>query len=136
MKIFSVSRGLLLILLGDAILLAGIVLTGLGTHNSLALAASRFLPNFLPFALAWLVIGWPFGVFDLGVLPVGRQLWRPVVALLCCAPLFAVLRALWLGDETISVVFVLVLGGLGSVGMVVWRAVLCLILMRREARDG
>ena len=108
----------------------------LGSHDSLGQAASRFLPNFVPVLLAWLAIGWLLGVFDTTELLQLRHIWRVPIAMVVAAPLFGVLRALWLGSETVTVVFVLVMGGLGALSMLGWRALLWLVLMRREARHG
>ncbi|KAA3644645.1 MAG: DUF3054 family protein [Chloroflexi bacterium] len=136
MKKIQLSRRLWLLLLGDSIVLALITLAGLGTHDSLSLVATRFLPNFVPALAAWLLLAWPLGAYDEEQLGDWRQLWRPFWAMLLSAPLSAFLRALWLGSDTIFVVFVLVLSGLGSAVILLWRIIVWLYVKRRGASDG
>jgi len=64
-----------------------------------------------------------------------RQLWRPFWAMVLAAPLASWLRAVWL-NAPILWLFVLVLGGFSALGILAWRALYSLFIVRRLAVPG
>jgi hypothetical protein len=117
---------------GDILTIALVTLAGFQTHGTLAAAGGRIWATFLPLLAAWLFIGAHVGVFDPARLGSPGQLWRPVWAMVLAAPLFGLIRAWLLGQPTITVVFVMVIGGVAALAMLVWRGI-HLIWTRRGA---
>ena len=108
---------------GDLLTIALVTLAGFQTHGTLASAGVRIWATFLPLAAAWALVGAQVGVFDPGNLVSPGQLWRPVWAMVLAAPLFGLIRAWLLGEEMITVVFVIVMGGVGALAILVWRGI-------------
>lgn len=108
--------------MGDFLVLVLVPLIGFASHQRLADAASRFLPNLIPWFAAWLLVAPHLGVFDLQLASQPRQLWRPFWAMLLAAPMGGLLRSVWLGTPLIPL-FVLIMGGISALALLVWRAV-------------
>ena len=109
------------LVLGDLAALAVVTLLGFATHNTLGTAGARMLSTFIPLTAAWFLVGGLAGVLDPRSAASPRALWRPVLAMLFAAPLFGVFRAWMLGTSTVTVIFVLVMGGVGAAAMLLWR---------------
>lgn len=113
--------------LGDLITFGLMTLIGFATYGELAGAGLRLLTTFIPMAIAWALIRFWVGVFDLKLIQSPAQLWRPVWAMLLAAPMAGWLRGLMLGAPIIPI-FVLVLGATSAAGLLIWRSLLILIL--------
>jgi hypothetical protein len=122
----STSR-LLWVCLGDLITLGLVTLIGFATHGELAGAGPRLLTTFLPLTIAWALIGFWVGVFDLKLIQSPTQLWRPVCGMLLAAPMAGWLRG-WMLGAPILPIFVLVLGATSAAGLLTWRSILILIM--------
>lgn len=126
----SVTRAGLL-LAGDILAFALVTLIGFASHGTLTTAGPRLFSTFLPLVAAWLLAAPALGLFKEPQSGDWRQLWRVLWAMLLAAPLAAFLRGVWLNSAIIPI-FVLVLGGVGAVGMLAWRALWALILYRKR----
>lgn len=114
------KKKLIILILGDALTLALVTLSGFLSHQTLATAGVRILATYLPLLLSWSLAAPLLGAYDLMRVLDGRQLWRPVWAMLLAAPLAGLLRGLWLG-QVILPLFVVILGGISALAMLVWR---------------
>lgn len=126
---------MLALLIGDAIVLALVTLYGFKTHGTLSTAGAHMLTTFLPWLAAWLLVAPHVGVFHSEYLREPRDLWRPFWAMLLASPLGGLLRAVWLGG-TVLPVFVAVFGGISALGILLWRALFWLFVVRRRSVDG
>ncbi|HUF38269.1 MAG TPA: DUF3054 domain-containing protein [Anaerolineales bacterium] len=128
---FSFSRDRWGAAAGDVLAIAALTLAGFNTHGTLTTAGSRIWATFLPLVAAWILAGIFTGVYDPANFRTPAQLWRPVMAMVMAAPMFGLLRAWVLGNQTISVIFVIVIGSLGAVVMFAWRGIYALWILRR-----
>jgi hypothetical protein len=121
-----------ILIIGDLITLALITGFGFATHGTLGSAGFRILTTFTPLLIAWVAVAPFLGAYDPERALDARQLWRPFWAMVIAAPLAAWLRGVWL-NAPILWIFVLVLGGFSSLGILAWRAVYALVMARRLA---
>ena len=121
------------VIAGDTLTIAAITLAGFGTHGTLVTAGVRIWSTFLPLLAAWLLVGVHVGVFDPRNLRSPDRLWRPVWAMILAAPVFGLMRAWFLGSPVISVLFVMVIGGVGALTMLLWRGIYWFWTARRAA---
>lgn len=130
------NRTMMIILfVGDALVFGLVTLYGFISHDTLGTAGMRILATIIPFMAAWFLVAPHLRAFDLSLIGDLRQLWRPVWAVWLAAPLAALLRGLWL-DTVIIPVFVLVLGGFGSIGILIWRAIFSVLWYRKRLLHG
>jgi hypothetical protein len=115
---------------GDTIVLLLVTLYGLASHDMMNQAAADVWRTFLPWLVAWLLIGWPVGVFDPGKANQAKQLWRPFWGMILASPLGGFLRSAALGSDVI-VLFVVVFGGISAIAITFWRAVYWFFTTRR-----
>lgn len=127
----KLTRPLLILILGDLLTAAAVTLAGFASHNTLGTAGARIWTTFLPLIIAWGLIGAHVGVFDLQRAVRPRQLWRPFWAMILAAPLFGLMRAWMLGVDSISATFLVVLGGIGALSLLAWRAIFAFFLTPR-----
>jgi hypothetical protein len=85
MKALS-SRTFLPLLLGDLAALAVMTVIGQQSHSTLDQGFSRFLVNFLPFALAWVAAAFCLEAYNPERLARYTELWRPFAAMILAAP--------------------------------------------------
>lgn len=104
---------------GDVLVILIATTLGFVTHYGEVLGA-RWLASFFPVLAAWFVVAPWLGVYDRGLSPQSRQVWRPLLAAMISAPLAATLRGLWL-NTVIMPVFVLVLMATNGFGFLLWR---------------
>jgi hypothetical protein len=121
-----------ILVIGDMIAIALVTGFGFATHGTLGSAGLRLLTTFVPLLFAWFAVAPFLGAYDLQRALKPSQLWRPFWAMVLAAPLAAWLRGAWL-NAPILPIFVLVLGGFSSLGMLAWRAVYTLIFSKRLA---
>jgi hypothetical protein len=119
------------LLLGDALVVGAVTLYGFAAHEELGTAGWRMLTTFLPLLAAWLMIAPHLQVFVPERAADYRQLWRPFLAAWFAAPMAGWLRAIWLGTAVVPV-FILVLAGVSSIGLLIWRGLACLYLARKQ----
>ncbi len=131
MDVRPIPRVTIVLLAGDALMLALVTLAGLATHDELGQAGRRLWPTFLPLLAAWLLAAPHLGVFDPQKTRQVRSLWRPFWAMLLAAPLGALLRSLWLGSSAVIVDFVLVMGGLSALALLAWRCLFWVFFQRK-----
>ena len=132
------SRSTLLFILlvtGDAVVLALVTLYGFASHDLLGSAGWRLLSTFGPLLLSWFLVSPHLRVFDLQRVAQPRQLWRPFWAMVLAGPLAAFLRGLIL-DAPIIPLFVIVLGGISALALLAWRALFLVILLRQRINNG
>jgi hypothetical protein len=135
MKKTSFSPTHVVLVLGDLLILGIVTLTGFATHQALDTAGAHILTTFLPLTAAWFLIAPHLKSYDLEAVKNPRELWRPFWTLWLAAPLMGLLRALWLNTLVIPV-FVLVIGGVSSIAMLVWRSLFILIFSKRGRKNG
>lgn len=83
-----------ILLAGDVLALGVVTALGFITHGETDLSfLPRFFANFIPLAVAWILLAPWFGLFQEDITSNPRQLWRPVLAMLYAAPLAALIRA-------------------------------------------
>jgi hypothetical protein len=110
-----------ILVLGDLLTLGLITFIGFATHGELQFAdGTRILTTFLPLIAGWFLAAPWLGLFD-PQKTASSFLWRVPFTMLLAAPLTSVLRAVWLNSSTLPL-FTLILGGSGSIGMLIWRA--------------
>ncbi len=121
-----------LIVAGDLVSLAIVILIGFGTHGETNV---QFLPRmaaaYLPAVLAWFLLAPQFELFSEEITGSITQLWRPMFVLLFAGPLAAVLRGLVL-NSPIPPIFVVVLTLTCGAGLTLWRLLYLLILKRKR----
>ncbi len=122
------------LLAGDALAVLVVTMIGFLTHYS-GIRDWRWLTTFLPVLAAWLVFAPWFGAYRLELVDDPRQVWRPALAALLCAPLAATLRGFWL-NTVILPVFVVVLGVTSALGILLWRFGWAALIARRAARQA
>jgi hypothetical protein len=123
------------LLFGDLILISVVTLLGFASHNTLTTAGAHMLTTFLPLAAAWLMVAVPFGLYDLRIAGRSSYLWRPFWAMILAGPMMGFLRGLMLGSNIVPV-FVIVVGGIGALGMLLWRGLFALWIARHELQHG
>ena len=104
--------------LGDAAVLLIVTLIGFLTHGEGL--GPRLLTTFLPLCAAWALVAPWLGVFRPATYRRASQAWRAALAMILCAPMAALLRALWLNAPIIPS-FVIALGFSAAVLMTLWR---------------
>lgn len=115
-----------ILIAGDAVVLALLVLVGLNFHQSDA--STRLLPTLLPFLAAWALAACSL---NLWAQPTRGGLWRVLPAMLLAAPLGAILRAAWLGSAALPL-FTLIMGATLALGLIAWRAIHILVFARSK----
>jgi hypothetical protein len=124
-----------LLLIGDALVLGIVTLYGFASHGTLSTAGHRILATFIPLLAAWFLIAPHLRLFDRQVISDWRQLWRPFWAMMLAAPMAAILRGLLLGSPLLPI-FVVVLGGVSSLALLVWRLIVWAYVSRTGRAHG
>jgi hypothetical protein len=128
----SQKTKIIILVSGDVIAIALVTGFGFATHGTLGSAGLRLLSTFIPLLIAWFAVAPFLGAYDTQRAQKPSQLWRPFWAMVLAAPLAAWLRGAWL-NAPILPVFVLVLAGFSSLGILAWRAAYSLAFSRRLA---
>lgn len=118
MRTLKIST-LIWLTIGDALVVLAVTLFGLQSHSQ-NLTGLRWLPTFLPMALAWGLIAPWFGLYHPDVITRPPQVWRIFPTLLLATPLAVLVRSLWLGKPVIWI-FAVILGGVLALAFLVWR---------------
>jgi hypothetical protein len=121
-----------ILILGDIITLAILMVTGFATHGE---TGTSFLPRmaaaFIPMSFGWFVLSPWFGLQDESIVAAPKHLWRIPLVFLFTAPLTVILRAAILHTAGVPV-FALALGSANAIGMVVWRWIYTFIAKRMK----
>ncbi len=120
---------------GDIITLAIVTIIGFASHGTADTAGTRMLTTFIPLVAAWLLIAPHLKVYDREIAIEGRQLWRPLWAMVLAAPMAAWLRGLILNSPILPI-FVFILGGVSVVAILIWRGFYWLITTKLKRIDG
>ncbi len=120
---------------GDIITLAIVTVIGFASHGIADTAGSRMLSTFIPLVVAWFLIAPFLQVYDNQISLDGRQLWRPLWAMILASPMAAWLRGLMLSSPILPV-FVIILGGVSTVAILVWRGTFWLVATRMKRING
>ncbi len=120
---------------GDIITLAIVTVIGFASHGTADTAGSRMLTTFIPLVVAWFLIAPFLQVYDNQISRDGRQLWRPLWAMILASPMAAWLRGLMLSSPILPV-FVIILGGVSAVAILVWRGIFWLVATRMKRING
>jgi hypothetical protein len=120
---------------GDIITLAIVTIIGFASHGTADTAGTRMLTTFIPLIAAWLLIAPHLKVYDRKIVLEGRQLWRPLWAMVLAAPMAAWLRGLILNSPILPI-FVFILGGASAVAILIWRGLYWLVATRLKRIDG
>ena len=120
---------------GDIITLAIVTIIGFASHGTADTAGTRMLTTFIPLVAAWLLIAPHLKVYDREIAKEGRQLWRPLWAMVLAAPMAAWLRGLILNSPILPI-FVFILGGVSAVAILIWRGFYWLITTKLNRIDG
>jgi hypothetical protein len=117
---FFSARQKMVLLVGDAIVILLVVLTGVVTHGE-SPTSTHWLATYLPALAAWFLVSPWFGLF---ASPATRPqvAWRAGLAAVIATPLATILRGLWLGAMVIPI-FTVVLSGSLALGMMLWRLI-------------
>ena len=121
------------LLAGDLLVLLIFVIIGQLDHGmSITGALPSLIATTLALALPWAIIAWLMGVLRLpGDRTAAAWLGRVAAAWLIAAPLGLILRALWRGQASIILIFMIVALGLGGLFVLVWRAAVYWWVQRR-----
>jgi len=120
---------------GDIITLAIVTVIGFASHGTADTAGSQMLTTFIPLVVAWFLIAPFLQVYDNQISREGRQLWRPLWAMILASPMAAWLRGLMLSSPILPV-FVIILGGVSAVAILVWRGIFWLVATRMKRING
>ncbi len=120
---------------GDIITLAIVTVIGFASHGTADTAGSRMLTTLIPLVVAWFLIAPFLQVYDNQISRDGRQLWRPLWAMILASPMAAWLRGLMLSSPILPV-FVIILGGVSAVAILVWRGIFWLVATRMKRING
>lgn len=120
---------------GDIITLAIVTVFGFASHGTAGTAGSRMLTTFIPLVVAWFLVAPFLQVYDNQISLDGRQLWRPLWAMILASPMAAWLRGLMLSSPILPV-FVIILGGVSVVAILVWRGIFWLVATRMKRING
>lgn len=120
---------------GDIITLAIVTVIGFASHGTADTAGSRMLTTLIPLVVAWFLIAPFLQVYDNQISLDGRQLWRPLWAMILASPMAAWLRGLMLSSPILPV-FVIILGGVSAVAILVWRGIFWLVATRMKRING
>ena len=120
---------------GDIITLAIVTVIGFASHGTADTAGSRMLTTFIPLVVAWFLVAPFLQVYDNQISLDGRQLWRPLWAMILASPMAAWLRGLMLNSPILPV-FVIILGGISAVAILVWRGIYWLVATRMKRING
>lgn len=120
---------------GDIITLAIVTVFGFASHGTAGTAGSRMLTTFIPLVVAWFLVAPFLQVYDNQIPLDGRQLWRPLWAMILASPMAAWLRGLMLSSPILPV-FVIILGGVSAVAILVWRGIFWLVATRMKRING
>ena len=123
------TKWLLIIFLGDLFALALVTVLGFARHGTLDTAGGRMLTTFIPLLIAWLMVAPFLGVYNLDNAGKWEQLWRPLWGMVLVGPMAAWIRGVILNAPIIPI-FVLVLGGFGAIGILIWRIIFILVFSR------
>jgi hypothetical protein len=123
------------LMLGDILILGIVTLVGFASHQALDTAGAHMFTTFLPLAAAWFLIAPHLKVYDLGTVSQPKELWRPFWSIWLAAPLMGLLRALWL-DTLVVPIFVLVIGGVSSLAILLWRGLFAFFFSRKRSQYG
>jgi len=126
------SKSQTIVLAGDALVLALITLYGLNIHQMLSSAPTMIWRTFLPWLVAWALMGFYVNAFDLHDISLPNALLRPLWGMILAAPLAGFLRAALLGTDVV-VIFVVIFGGLSALAVSAWRGVYWLLACRGTA---
>ena len=118
-----------LLMIGDIFVILLVTVVGFISHGTITTAGTRIYTTFLPLTVAWFLVAPFMGAYDLSRASDYKQLWRPFWAMVVASPFAAWMRGIWLGTP-VNLVFVFVLGGVGSIGILIWRGLFVLILSR------
>ena len=108
---------------GDLLSLITFAAVGRASHDLIATqgAVLATLNTAAPFMLAWLLVGMVLGMYrGTALYPLGRVLWRTLLAGAVAGPLGVAIRALWLRRPIIWT-FVLVAVATSTLALLVWR---------------
>ncbi|MEE9188570.1 MAG: DUF3054 domain-containing protein [Anaerolineales bacterium] len=120
---------------GDIITLAIVTVIGFASHGTADTAGSRILTTLIPLVVAWFLIAPFLQVYDNQISRDGRQLWRPLWAMILASPMAAWLRGLMLSSPILPI-FVIILGGVSAVAILVWRGIFWLVATRMKRING
>ena len=120
---------------GDIITLAIVTVIGFASHGTADTAGSRMLTTFIPLVVAWFLVAPFLQVYDYQISLDGRQLWRPLWAMILASPMAAWLRGLMLSAPILPV-FVIILGGVSVVAILIWRGIFWLVATRMKRING
>jgi hypothetical protein len=135
MKMREISSKQIALMLGDVLALAIVTLFGFASHGTVGTAGARMLTTFLPLVAAWFFAASISGAFDMDSVSDPRQLWKPFLTMILAAPFAAWLRGVMLNAPVLPL-FVLVLGGFGALGILLWRSLFWLLTMRKSYQNG
>jgi hypothetical protein len=131
----KVGRERLILISGDIVVLGVVTVIGFASHGTAGTAGSRMLTTFFPIVAAWFMVAPFLKVYDHQIVRDWKNLWRPFWSMIVAAPLAALMRGLILSAPIIPV-FLIVLGGISTIGITLWRAILFLILGKFQTGDG
>ena len=119
-----------ILVIGDVMAIALVTGFGFATHRTLGSTGLRLFTTFIPLLIAWFAVAPFLGVYDPQRALMPSQLWRPFWSMVLAAPTAAWLRGAWLNSPILPI-FVMVLGGFSSLGILAWRVVYVLIFSKR-----
>ena len=128
-KISYLGKRFWLLVIGDILAILLVTAVGFISHGTITTAGTRIYAMFFPLIAAWFLVAPFMGAYDLSRTSDYKQLWRPFWAMVVASPFAAWMRGIWLGTP-VNLVFVFVLGGVGSIGILIWRGLFLLILTR------
>lgn len=110
--------------LGDFVALVVFAAIGRSSHHLAGTTPLLAVLNTaVPFMVVWLVVGMALGMYrGLALYPLGRVVWRTLLAGLIAGPLAVLLRAVWQGRPVIGS-FLLVATTFSTLFLLIWRVI-------------
>jgi hypothetical protein len=125
----------IVLIVGDIITLAIVTIIGFASHGTADTAGTRMLTTFLPLIIAWFLTAPFFRLYEGEYVLDGRQLWRPVWAMVLASPFAAWLRGIMLSSPILPI-FVVILGGVSVIAILIWRTLFWFLVNRLRRADG
>lgn len=120
------SRFRNLVIIGDLILFAAFPYLGGASHDSVV-GIGGFIRTFVPFAVAWLIVGSMFKTFKVSVIHSFRRTYQTIPVALLVSGVVAIVIRVVVFDRPFILTFALVAIGVTTLLVAAWRLALASI---------
>jgi hypothetical protein len=129
------GRVRIILITGDIITLGLVTIFGFASHGTAGTAGVRMLSTFVPLIISWFLVAPFLKVYDPESAASWREIWRPFWSMVISGPMAAWLRGMILGTPILPL-FVIILGGVSAIGILLWRCLYIIIIVREKSQNG